>query len=56
MMAANNAIIPGQSGITAEMINNNQRQQYGPITLSNGAIYTGELLNGMKDGFGQQLW
>lgn len=44
------------SGITNEMINNNQRQTYGPITLSNGAIYTGELLNGMKDGYGQQVW
>lgn len=44
------------NGITSEMINNNQRQTYGPITLSNGAIYTGELLNGMKDGYGQQLW
>jgi len=44
------------NGITSEMINNNQRQTYGPITLSNGAIYTGELLNGMKDGYGQQVW
>jgi hypothetical protein len=44
------------NGITTEMINNNQRQTYGPITLSNGAIYTGELLNGMKDGYGQQVW
>lgn len=43
------------NGITQDMINN-QRQQYGPITLSNGAIYTGELLNGMKDGYGQQVW
>ena len=41
------------NGITADMINNNKRQTYGPITLSNGAIYTGELLNGMKDGYGQ---
>ena len=24
--------------------------------MSNGAIYTGELLNGMKDGYGQQVW
>ena len=47
---------PGYNGITNEMINNNQRQTYGPITLSNGAIYTGELLNGMKDGYGQQVW
>ena len=42
----------GVSGITAEMMHNNQRQSYGPITLSNGAIYTGELMNGMKDGYG----
>lgn len=41
------------NGITRDMINNNVRQTYGPITLSNGAIYTGELLNGMKDGYGQ---
>lgn len=44
------------SGITQDMINCNQRQTYGPLTLSNGAIYTGELLNGMKDGYGQQVW
>ena len=44
------------NGITNEMRNNPQRQTYGPITLSNGAIYTGELLNGMKDGYGQQVW
>ena len=43
-------------GITNEMLTNNVRQTYGPITLSNGAIYTGELLNGMKDGYGQQVW
>lgn len=41
------------NGITQDMINCNQRQTYGPLTLSNGAIYTGELLNGMKDGYGQ---
>ena len=52
-MNAENRLMAGQGGITAEMINNNQRQQYGPITLSNGAIYTGELLNGMKDGYGE---
>lgn len=44
------------SGITNEMMNNNQRQNYPPITLSNGAIYTGELLHGLKDGYGQQVW
>lgn len=41
------------NGITTEMLNNNVRETYGPITLSNGAIYTGDLLNGMKDGYGQ---
>lgn len=41
------------NGITPEMMNNNVRMTYGPITLSNGAIYTGDLLNGMKDGYGQ---
>jgi hypothetical protein len=38
------------------MMSNNIRQNYGPITLSNGAIYTGELLQGQKDGYGQQVW
>ena len=47
---------PIGNGITNEMKNSNQRQTFGPITLSNGAIYTGELLNGMKDGYGQQVW
>ena len=46
---------PGYNGIPEQMITNS-RQTYGPITLSNGAIYTGELLNGMKDGYGQQVW
>ena len=43
---------PYNNGITNEMVNNNNRQTYGPITLTNGAIYTGELLNGLKDGYG----
>jgi hypothetical protein len=43
---------PVGNGITNEMRNSNQRQTYGPLTLSNGAIYTGELMNGMKDGYG----
>ena len=33
-----------------------ERETHGPLTLSNGAIYTGERLNGMKDGYGQQVW
>ena len=40
------------NGITEEMMKNSTRQTYGPITLSNGAIYTGDLLTGMKDGYG----
>lgn len=44
---------PIGNGITNEMKSSTQRQTFGPITLSNGAIYTGELLNGMKDGYGQ---
>ena len=44
------------NGITEEIMNNNNRQKYGPITLSNGTIYTGELLAGLKDGYGQQIW
>ena len=34
------------SDITNEMLNNNIRATYGPITFSNGAIYNGELING----------
>lgn len=41
------------SDITNEMLNNNVRATYGPITFSNGAVYNGELVNGQKDGYGQ---
>ena len=41
------------SDITNEMLNNNVRSTYGPITFSNGAVYNGELVNGQKDGYGQ---
>jgi len=58
-MVPNGGMMPNDNGgfivggsITNDMITN-VRQTYGPITLSNGAIYTGELLNGMKDGYGQ---
>jgi len=40
----------GTTGITPEMQNTQFRQAFGPITLSNGAVYTGEILMGMKDG------
>lgn len=28
----------------------------GPYTLKNGATYTGQWLDGMRDGYGTQLW
>ena len=28
----------------------------GPITMKNGATYTGQWLNNMRDGYGTQLW
>jgi len=34
----------------------NVRVNKGPTTMQNGAIYTGEWLNGMRDGEGGQLW
>lgn len=34
----------------------NMRVNKGPQTMSNGAIYTGEWSNGMRDGHGNQLW
>ena len=46
----------GNTGITPEMQNTQFRQTFGPITLSNGAIYNGEILMGMKDGYGKQVW
>jgi hypothetical protein len=44
------------SDVTNEMLQNNMRANYGPITFSNGAVYNGELVNGLKDGYGQQIW
>ena len=41
------------SDVTSEMLHNNVRATYGPITFSNGAVYNGELVNGQKDGYGQ---
>ena len=33
-----------------------QRESLPPMTLPSGAIYTGQWLNGMKDGYGHQVW
>ena len=43
-------------GQAVDMIQNGERQSLGPVTMSNGAIFTGEWLNGLKDGYGQQVW
>jgi hypothetical protein len=32
------------------------RVRKGPLTLTSGAIYTGEWLNNMRDGEGTQEW
>ena len=32
------------------------RVQRGPVTLKNGATYTGQWLSNMRDGYGHQLW
>ena len=39
-----------------EQIDKNGRITKGPFTLKNGAVYTGQWLNSMRDGFGTQLW
>jgi len=49
----------GQSsnlGSPDKSINNAQRIRQGPITLSSGAVYTGDWVNGMRDGQGIQEW
>ena len=43
----NDLVMPQEAG---------QREQREAVTLKNGAIYTGEWLNGMRDGFGSQKW
>ena len=43
----------GPIGITDEMKANEEKTKYGPILLAHGAIFTGELLKGKKEGYGQ---
>ena len=48
---------PGQFPILeGEEVDENGRVTRGPVTLKNGAIYTGQWLNGVRDGFGSQMW
>lgn len=35
-----------------EEVDENGRVVRGPVTLKNGAIYTGQWLNGVRDGYG----
>ena len=39
-----------------EQVDEFGRVQKGPYTLRNGATYTGQWLEGMRDGNGVQLW
>lgn len=42
--------------IIASTLGCNERKELPTLTLENGAIYTGEWKNGVKDGFGVQNW
>jgi hypothetical protein len=46
----------GDSANEGEQVDENGRITKGPFTLKNGAVYTGQWLMGMRDGFGTQLW
>ena len=39
-----------------EEVDEDGRIKKGPFTLKNGATYEGQWLNGMRDGYGTQLW
>ena len=43
-------------GVNGEQDMNAQRESLPPMTLPSGAIFTGQWLNGMKDGYGHQRW
>ena len=56
----------GQGGLAAfdnesfendnDQVDANGRVTKGPLTLKNGATYTGQWLQNMRDGVGSQLW
>ena len=39
-----------------ETVTKNVRELKEPVTLDNGAVYTGEWMNGVRDGHGDQVW
>lgn len=47
---------PNEESGGAESGSAPQRESLRPMTLPSGAIYTGQWLNGMKDGYGHQVW
>lgn len=50
------AVAGGQFAQEGEQMDDNGRITRGPVTLKNGAVYTGQWLNGVRDGFGSQMW
>lgn len=46
----------GQFAQEGEQMDDDGRITRGPVTLKNGAVYTGQWLNGVRDGFGSQMW
>ena len=45
-----------QEATPDEQVDEYGRVTKGPYTLRNGATYTGQWLDGMRDGIGTQLW
>jgi len=39
-----------------EEVDENGRTTKGPVTLKNGATYQGQWMNGLRDGYGVQMW
>ena len=35
---------------------NNERTLYGPVKMAKGAFYTGEMVSGKRDGYGQLVY
>ena len=43
-------------GYENEEVDEFGRVTRGPYTMKNGATYTGQWLNNMRDGYGTQIW
>lgn len=54
--AANSRKTSIKNKLVKETIGSHERKLIPSITLENGAVYTGEWKNGMRDGKGVQLW